>query len=539
MKYLKSGEKLLTSNGFLLTMMESVPRVKWLWDENTPIYGIGDNLTKAYNCWCPHNLQYDKARNRFIFVQCHKNSHASNTYISATMHIVYPDDILKKTDITIPSIIGIANLVILDDGTYLLYPKTTDAVRYVSTDGGTTWTSQSLNTDLHHAFGIYYCNGSFYAGCDSVWGEYHYSEDGITWTTKNLDWTDENGCHTKEHSFCFWNGHVYAFGRRDFYKNDEASQGLVDDYNGCAVVFRLDGDEWTVVDDSHLLAFQSNCSPVAFEEGIAIAHINRTSTPALYYTVYNGQTFTTKYTFDNLGRSGSQQEFTTPSLAFGNGYACIACSMWVDLCPLGVTGCINTMFVGTYEGKTTKKYFEYEPGLLSVNVAKMFNENPDDFTFYPSGSKDNISWRWSTSNYDTIVNNNDYNVYFHFTSYPHLFMRLLLNSSWYPIYNGKFVDFSVLGGSKTNATTHNWLMDYDNRHFAIGGRGQDGDYTGIYASISHRFVIECNLVDASTQPTADLSSLPNGTIVRTISANGGYVEYDNKGTGRYLTFLET
>lgn len=519
-----SGNISITATSHKANLYKSVT---WLFNNDTPLYEIGET-SRRYQGWCRHNLQYDEMRDRFIFVQQHSSKHGSGAvHYAATMHIIDPSDVLKKTQIQIPEILGIANLVILPNGDYLLYPKLNVGKRYKSTDGGTNWIEESLTiTDQHHLFGVYYCNGEFYAGCDSVWGEYHHSTDGLTWETCALDWTDENGCHTKEHSFCYWNGHVYAFGRRDFYVDDDASKGLVEDYNSCAVVFRLDNGSWTMIDDESLLAFQSNCEPYVFDDCIAIVHINRDSSNVLLnYSLYDGEDFTTVQTWSNLCLPSNVGAFTTPCIAFGDEYACIAFCTYPTIIPLegnGYDRAINSVIIGaTSNNKTIKKYFEYyRTGY--INFAKMFHLTPEKLAFFPSGIEESIEWKWKTSNYTHIVNTDvDTDAYVYVKDYNNA-MKSIDDRYCYLVKDEKFVRPNIAYGNNNNDVAKNWIFPYNNKWYAVGGKGGT-DYTGVYAANVHQFVLEIRsfIDNPSIQPTESIAGCPDGVMMRKVAKNNG------------------
>lgn len=537
MKYLTHNSKLVTRKKHFLKVSDLIPNITWLFDDSTPQYAIGD-VSAAYQAWCPHNLQYDSVRNKFIFTQQHSSKHGSGATVSpATMYELNPSDPLKKIQIQIPEIRGIANLVILPDGKYVLYPKTATSVRYVSDDGGTTWTSENLSGSSQHFFGVYYCNGEYYAGCDYEWAEYHYSVDGLNWIAKSIGAeSNDYEMRTKEHSFCYWKGHVYAFGRRDWY---DANNNLIEDRNNCSIVYRLDGEEWTVIDDSSLLAFQSNCSPVAFDNGIAIAHINRTSNATLNYSIYDGTTFSTIKTWSGLVLPNCQNAFTTPALAFGNGYVCIAYSTMPVLHALNTDPyyrAINSIIIGTTEEKTTKDYFVYErlETADAPNVSKIFALTPEKLKFFPSGAEADIAWRWNTGaanpNYDNIINNGTSDAYYYFTDYPNL-VHVNIENNCFLVKEGKFVRTVTGPTSMLNDTQKNFIFQYDGRWFAVSGKTTD--YNTQF-QCAHQFVVECSFADSPTQPSVDISGVPDGAIVRLVSANGGVSE-KIKNTVAYIT----
>ena len=152
---------------------------------------------------------------------------------------------------------------------------------------------------------------------------------------------------------------------------------------------------------------------------------------------------------------------------------------------------------------------------------------------YPASEAENISWRYPPSNYDAIVNNSEGYVYFYLKDYPTL--MYLANDTCFMVYNGGFVDLKLYGTAITSAIAHNWLLEHENRLFAVGGIS--GDYAGSYVNDpAHAFVIECVTSADDVQPDTDLSALANGTIVRRLAAGGTFKQ--TLKTPAYITLEE-
>lgn len=457
----------------------NMPDVTWHDDWQ---YGIGNNTIAAYQCWIPNNLQYDKLRNRFVLVQPHRASH-TGAWSNATMHILNPSDPLSREDITLPAIAAIANFVIVEEK-YYLYPKDKNQMRYISADGGKTWTSEAINADLNHVFGVYYCNGAFYGGCDSVWDEYHYSEDGINWETRNFGFTDANGDQTKEHSFCYWNGSVYAFGRRDF-SNANADGSMTDgSVPGYAVILKLVDGAWTAVNDSSILAFQSNIHPVVFDDKIALLSINRISVGAsLNYYEYDGTTVKLIKQWTDLIFDGSQGGFTTPCMAYGDGYVIAAYS---GLC--GGYQYAGTMALfGVYDSSRTVK-----------NYGKVKTASVDHLGYALTGGKlrtlpeEDIA-NLSTPNFDQVTNNTNHDV-------------LVIRKNFPYKYGSTFVHNGMIGTAKHIALS--WQGNVI--PFTYGGRlfstpKSDNVYKPMF--------VEAVFTQLDAEVTVDFSSLKDDTGV--------------------------
>lgn len=486
-------------------------------------YGIGDNTLNAYQCWMANNLQYDKLRNRFVFVQCHRANH-TGAFTKTTMHIINPSDILTREDIEIPTINGIANFLIIGDK-YYLYPKTTSAIRYVSSDGGTTWTSEELNTHLQHMFGVYYCNGAFYGGCDYEWDKYHYSVDGINWETKNFGYVDSNGNHTKEHSFVYWKGYVYAFGRRDFYKNDDSSQGLLENPSNCAVILKLNGDTWSAINDDSILAFQSNTHAIPFNDKIVLVSINRLSASAsLNFYEFDGKTVTLLKQWSDLTIDGTEGSFTTPCIAYGDGYTIIGYSGAGG----GFQKSCNMALVGTYD--SNKSVVSGYGSIKTQATGHIGNDLKDGkLSILPSEDLGNISV--SPSNSLAIQNDIDHDI---------LVMRNYFSYCDYGNANAYFVMNNKLGKIDTNAL--NWSdkvpLTYKNRAYFVPYR------TNI---VYKPMIIDGIFTEKETD--IDISSLKDGNGVyylasgSTLSANSLTLAYfelatSNVGEAKYVTFEE-
>lgn len=469
-------------------------------------YGIGDNTVARYQCWMPNNLQYDKIRNRFIFVQCHRAGH-NGAFSNATMHILNPADPLMREDIAIPDIAAIANFVI-DGSKYYLYPKNTSAVRYVSDDGGLTWTSEALNINLQHAFGIYLCNDAFYAGCDYAWDEYHYSADGINWEVRNFGFTDANGDQTKEHSFCYWKGELYAFGRRDFGAsglNTSMTDGSVPGY---AVVLKLVGDTWVSVNEDSILAFQSNTHPVPFDDKIALVSINRLSVKAsLNLYEFDGENATLVKQWDDLIMDGTQGGFTTPCIAYGDGYTIIGFS--------GVGGdytwAANMALFGKYEQDKPmiSSYGSIKESQYFTHIGYALNQGT--LSTLPVDGINSLEVSSlavkNNADYDMLVIRNDYK----WPDMTHIYGKN------YITLNGKMgkIDVPSTGFGKMPFV-------YKNNPFAIPVANA---YTG-------KPMILNGVFTPNEDITVDISSLQNGECA--YLAEAGQVLSSNGGTSRYF-----
>lgn len=464
----------------------NMPDVTWHDDWQ---YGIGNNTIAAYQCWIPNNLQYDKVRNRFVLVQPHRASH-TGAWSNATMHILHPDDPLSREDITLPAIAAIANFVIVEEK-YYLYPKDKNQMRYISADGGKTWTSEAINADLNHVFGVYYCNGAFYGGCDSVWDEYHYSEDGINWEMRNFGFTDANGDQTKEHSFCYWNGSVYAFGRRDF-SNANADGSMTDgSVPGYAVILKLVDGAWTAVNDSSILAFQSNIHPVVFDDKIALLSINRISVGAsLNYYEYDGTTVKLIKQWTDLIFDGSQGGFTTPCMAYGDGYVIAAYS---GLC--GGYQYAGTMALfGVYDSsKTVKDYGKVK----TASVGHLgYALTGGELRTLPEEDISNLS----TPNFDQVTNNTDHDV-------------LVIRKNFPYKYGSTFVHNGMIGTARHIALS--WQGDVI--PFTYGGRL----FSSPQSSHIHKpMLVEAVFTQLDADVTVDFSSLKDDTGVYYLPAGG-------------------
>lgn len=463
----------------------NMPDVTWHDDWQ---YGIGDNTLAYYQCWIPNNVQYDKVRNRFVLVQPHRASH-TGAWSNATMHILHPDDPLIREDIAIPAITAMANFVIVGEK-YYLYPKNTSAVRYVSHDGGKTWASEALNTHLQHAFGIYHCNGEFYAGCDYEWDEYHYSADGINWEMRNFGFTDANGDQTKEHSFCYWNGSVYAFGRRDF-PNANAGGSMTDgSVPGYAVILKLVDGAWTAVDESSILAFQSNTHPIVFDDKIALLSINRISVGAsLNYYEYDGMTVKLIKQWTDLIFDGSQGGFTTPCIAYGDGYVIAAYS---GLCG-GYQRAGTMALFGVYDSsKTVKTYGE----IKTATVGHLgYALTGGELRTLPEEDIANLS----TPNFDQVTNNTNHDV-------------LVIRKNFPYKYGSTFVHNGMIGTAAYVAM--NWQGNVI--PFTHGGKLFSTPSKSGYKPM----FVEAVFTQLDAEVTVDFSSLKDDTGVYYLPAGG-------------------
>ncbi|MGN0417690.1 hypothetical protein [Anaerostipes faecalis] len=173
-----------------------------------------------------------------------------------TLCYLDPTDPLKYEQLNCPYYEGLGALLVKDDGTWFIWIE--DA-RYMSKDAGETWEKEPLVTPLPTRYGVYDLDGVLYMGDDSSdRGVYRVSEDeGLAWETKNFG-VDYSDC---EASFCKFKGNIYAFLRTN--ETDYA-----------CIMKETDGG-WEIIHDDTLLAYASNCSPVVFDDCIAIAHVNR------------------------------------------------------------------------------------------------------------------------------------------------------------------------------------------------------------------------------------------------------------------------
>ena len=318
---------------------------------NTQVnYTAGDCDSSNYTAWCPHNLQYDQTRNRFVFLQCHASGH-SGEFSPMTLCYLNPEDPLEYEEINCPLYNGVGALLILEDGTWYIW---TDTMRYSSGNAGISWEEKELNTPLAARYGIYEIGDKLYAGDDSEEaGIYRVSEDGgISWEVKNFG-VQYNDC---EAAFCEFKGEVYAFLRTS-----------TTEY---ACILKETQEGWITVNDDMLLAGNSNCSPVAFDDYIAIAHINRLDCH-LYYTVWDGKD---DFETTDLGLieadTNMQGDFHSPVLAFGKDYCAIAFMMHTYGTP--VTGSYilaqNNWLIGAYED---------DAEFIKCNIENAYNINPE------------------------------------------------------------------------------------------------------------------------------------------------------------------
>lgn len=360
--------------------------VVWNIDVN---FTAGDCDSANYSGWCPHNLQYDKTRGKFVFLQCHRNGHMGD-FSKMTLCYLDPADPLNYEELNCPYYVGLGALLVKDDGTWYIW---TESKRYTSTDAGKTWTEADLNTPVPTRYGVYDIDGTLYMGDDSgEAGIYRISkDDGLTWKTESFDigYTD---C---EASFCKFQGHIYAFLRTNSTEY------------ACILKRTIDG--WECVSNDDLLAGNSNCSPVAFDDYIAIAHVNRWD-GHLYYTLWDG---TDNFETTDFGAieatTDSAFDFHSPSLAFGNGYACVAFMMHTY--GTSNTGSYayaqNNWIIGAYDN--SKELFTCE--LKNKFTREQIAEDPDILIHSLSGRyPEDAVYSSSLVNIRRIQNNNDYGI---------------------------------------------------------------------------------------------------------------------------------
>ena len=273
---------------------------------NTYAFAAADVDTVLYNGWCPHNLQFDKTRGRFVFLQSRCDSHTfgAKWYVPKLFYLD-PENPTEYEEINCPvTETSIGALLVEDDGTWYIW---TTSNRYKSIDGGTTWETAAV-TGLTRCFGVWRIDNTLYMGDDgSSVGAYYMSvDDGITWTTEIFG--DIGAYSDCEASFCEFNGEIYAFLRTNQI-----------DY---IVVLRKTSDGWELINNNKILCYNSSCCPVAFGNKIAIARCNRRDRH-LYYTTWDGADEWYTEDLGDMG-GGASGDFHTAALAFGNGYAAIA-----------------------------------------------------------------------------------------------------------------------------------------------------------------------------------------------------------------------
>lgn len=357
--------------------------VTWNTDVN---FTAGDCDTENYTGWCPHNLQYDKTRKKFVFLQSHSTQHLNGKFVEMTLCYLDPADPLKYEKLNCPYYEGLGALLVKDDGTWLIW---TEDARYTSEDAGETWKKDLLATPLPTRYGVYDLDGILYTGDDSAErGVYRVSRDGgITWETKNFG-VNYSDC---EASFCKFKGNTYAFLR-----TNEA------DY---ACIMKETEDGWEIVNDDTILAYASNCSPVVFDDCIAIAHVNRKDSH-LYYTVWDGGD---QFETTDLGlieaSSGYERDFHSPALAFGNGYACIAfmMHMYGTPTPEHFWYAQNSWVIGTYDDrdlftcKTQQKFENTEQ--LTEELTEIYPSDTDQKNISITSTKINNNTNHAVSLY--------------------------------------------------------------------------------------------------------------------------------------------
>lgn len=359
------------------------------WNEGVN-FTAGDCDSSNYNAWCPHNLQYDKTRDKFVFLQSHRTNHMAD-FLPMTLCFLNPENPLEYEELNCPSYNGLGALLVDDDGTWYIW---TDSMRYQSTDAGRTWTEKKLESPLPTRYGVYKINDVLYMGDDSKRpGIYRTSTDGgITWEEKNfgVPYTD---C---EASFCEFQGKVYAFLRTN-----------TTEY---ACILVQEGDSWKCVSKNDIIAGRSNCSPVAFDDYIAIAHINRYDCH-LYYTVWDGNK---KFETTDLGQIETSTTYEgdchSPAMAFGNGYVGIAFMMHMYGTNQGnYLTAQNSWVIGTYEkNKDTLVCKEKTESLdqdnkETIEANKLMEQMSSIYPYTANIDQDNV-----ISGY--VKNNNNYAV---------------------------------------------------------------------------------------------------------------------------------
>lgn len=370
-----------------------------VWSEGAN-FTAGDCDSSNYNAWCPHNLQYDKTRNKFVFLQSHRTNHMAD-FLLMTLCFLNPEDPLEYEELNCPFYSGLGALLIDDDGTWYIW---TDSMRYESKDAGKTWKERKLKTPLPTRYGVYKINDTLYMGDDSNNpGVYRVSVDGgITWEEKNFG-VPYADC---EASFCEFQGEIYAFLRTN-----------TTEY---ACVLVKEGEQWKCVSKNDIKAGRSNCSPVAFEDYIAIAHINRYDCH-LYYTVWDGEK---EFKTSDLGQieisTAYEGDCHSPAMAFGNGYVGIAFMMHMyGTDKENYLAAQNSWIVGTYEkNKDTIVCKERKEDLLDNDAKYMFEANKlmETLSIFPDSAnidQDNVipGYIKNDNNYAVSLYNPDSSMY--------------------------------------------------------------------------------------------------------------------------------
>lgn len=362
----------------------SLNNIKWNEGVN---FTAGDCDSNAYTAWCPHNLQYDAVRDKFIFLQCHATNHADSKFSKMTLCYLNPENPLWYEEINCPIYEGLGALLVNEQGEWYIW---TEEYRYCSNDAGISWTEQLLETPLQHRYGVYDIDGVLYMGDDSSeQGVYYISYDyGISWLKESFG-ISYRDC---EASFCKFKGEIYAFLRTNS--------------SEFACILKKSGDGWSLVNDDCLKAGASDCSVVAFDDFITIAHISRTDMH-LYYTVWNGEdSFITKDLGLQDANSDNAGDFHSPSLAFGNGYVCIAYMLHTyGSCNSAYYECQNQWMIGAYEQGKKFLRCDYKSSLLFTVLAGAII----DSDFYPDGSI--VSTIKNSNKFDVTLTSEKLNKY--------------------------------------------------------------------------------------------------------------------------------
>ena len=415
-------------------------------------YNCGSNEDAKYTAWCPHNLQYDKTRNIFVFLQCHRASH-TGAYSNMTLCALNPENPLEYEMLNCPTYAGLGALLITEDGTWYIWDN---LKRYTSTDGGTTWKTEYMKAGLTARFGIYEIDGVLYAGDDSGnAGVYRISKDyGITWEEKNfgVPYTD---C---EASFCKFKGTIYAFLRKNTTETDDPN------YLYAAIYKSTDGENWEFVNDDKLLAKSSYCCPVAFDDYIAIAHISRADRH-LYYTVWDGNESFETTDFGVVG--GKDGDFHTPSLAFGNGYACIAFMNFTfgTSYTSAYNVCQNNWVVGTYDNTKETLVVSFEKLTYTGSDTAEKVKNLGFTSAYPEGSEIKAHGTVRKG----LGNDNDYPIYIYNPDdrMVNFYAGRYGNERFR---NGKALTFGCVAGTTTEIGTGTCAFEINGKYYHITNR---------------------------------------------------------------------
>lgn len=297
---------------------------------STTAFSAGEVDEVMYYGWCPHNLQYDKTRGKFVFLQSRCDAHIPNAkWYTPVLSYLDPKNQTEYEPINCPvTEKTVASLLIEDDGTWYIWTST---ARYVSHDGGVSWERAAV-AGLNSSFGVWKVGDTLYMGDDSSSvGVYYTSTDGgLNWTTENFG--DIGAYSDCEASFCEFKGDTYAFLRTN-----------TTDY---AVVLKKAADGWILVNDDKIICYKSCCCPVSFGDYIAIANCNRRDLH-LYYTVWDGNNNWLTEDLGELG-SGASGDFHTAALAFGGGYAAIA-FFTHSVESVEYRAAVNAWVIGAYE----------------------------------------------------------------------------------------------------------------------------------------------------------------------------------------------